>query len=179
MPFVPASSRSASGAGVPLLASATLGVAASSLTVSSIPQTATNLMVMLHNLASTAAALTDTATIRINGDSGASHYGAGPAASNVNSGFSNAFVFTITAATQNAPGSAIFYLMNYTNAIALSIQCIFLTSGRFGNAGTNADFSQGSSNGAWGVGSAVTSLTVAPVTGPNLIAGCTMNVYGF
>lgn len=159
-----------------LLKSQTLGSPQSTISVSGIAPSATTLLVIGGGLISTAAALTDSIRMRINGDAGATNYGSGPAGTQIAAGFTSSWQWTVPAATMNAEGGFTMYLYGYN--IAGQIAMGASVAGRTALAGTSADFLQGSSNGIWSGPGPVTSIALSLITGPNFQAGGYLFVYG-
>lgn len=184
MPLNPSSSRGGggSGAGGVLLGSATLASNAATISVSGIAGGHAMLMVVIQQLQSSVAAVSDVMTITFNNDSGASHYGGGNSNSSIGvqmGGFTTSIKAPVpgTSAGINQAGGVIMWIPNYTNT---SNQIAFtgLQYGRIATGGTTGDFPAAYFSGIWNGGAAVSSLQVGLVTGPNILAGCQMFVLG-
>jgi hypothetical protein len=133
-------------------------------------------MVVAGGIISTAAALTDTINVRLNNDSTSPHYGSGPAGTVFSSGFTDAWKGTVPGATMNAEGGFVMFIYGYT--LAGQVVMTVTLGGRQALGGANTDFQQGSSNGVWSGGVAVTSIQLSLVTGPNFATGGYLFVYG-
>jgi hypothetical protein len=160
----------------------TLASPGPTLSVAAVPGGFTSLWVIMSGIQSSAAATSDQMLIRFNGDAGASHYGGGPATSPLNpmTGFNNAIIVTMpgTSAGISTSGQCELLISNYNQTTA-NIGFMLKVSGRTGNAGTAADFAAPSAQGLWtGNTSVLTAIAATWVTGPNFVAGATMNVYG-
>lgn len=182
MPFINQGGSSGGGqvGAIVFRTTTTLAAPASSLSVGSIPATAKTLEVIIGSLMSTVAANTDSALLRFNGTSGASTYGAGPAASAIGTatgGFNNALIWTCCGSVINAPGGARFLIPNYTAAAQLNMEGVVFA--RTALAGTSADFLNGWSACIYTPGGPITSVAVTPLTGPNWITGAYMTVIGY
>jgi hypothetical protein len=153
----------------------TLTTTAASITFSSIPQTFTDLKIVISGRSDWANAInTDGILVRPNGSSSNMTsirlYGSGSsAASDTNAG---QLVLTNASATANTFGNSEIYIPNYTssNNKSMSIDAVSETNA------TTAYASLGTL--LWSNSSAITSLDLLPQNGPNFVSGSSFYLYG-
>jgi len=152
-----------------LIASNTLGSAASSVTFSSIPSTYTDLILVTNVSASSAG--TFSSTLRFNSDN-ASNYsdtriiGSGTAASsNRDSSQTEMYPANIT----NGIGTVIHQIMDYSNAS---------TSKTVLSRGISADYQVWANVGLWRKTPEIITSILLSVSGSNFASGSTFRLYG-
>ena len=162
-----------------LIETKTLASAAASIEFTSIPQTFTDLYVLLSQR-STGDTAYSQIVIRINGDTGANYSrrvltGDGEIAESFGSSgdTSSRIAFTTpTTATANTFGNASIYIPNYTSAVAKSVSSDSVTE-------NNATRAIQSIHAALYSGtSAITSFSLFDVNGTNFATGTSASLYG-
>jgi len=162
-----------------VISSVTTSGSQSSVTFSSIPQTYTDLVVVVTGRTTSANGVVNVIT-QFNGDSGSNYDSQYLQANSTNvagaqtvSGtFINAGVITAATAPANASGSSHFFVRNYTSTTFFKT---VITDGA-ADGGSGA-FYRGIMGGLWKSTAAITSMTVAPSTG-NFTDGSVVTLYG-
>jgi hypothetical protein len=166
-----------------LISSVTLASDTANITFSNIPQTYRNLKVV-YSLRSTVSSTLDNVLIRANGDSGANYNrlalliqeGAPSWYSNagVTSFLPSSLGIPAATAVANRFGSGYLEFPSYASAFHKTVvgQSVNIYSD------TSTAFLAYVQNGVWRSTSAITSLSFAPQTGPNFLAGSTIQLYG-
>jgi hypothetical protein len=162
-----------------LIESKALATAAASIEFTSIPQTYTDLVILLSQRST---GLTDFSqiVIRFNSDSGANYSrriltGDGSVAQTFSSSgdTSSRIAFTTPSnATSNTFGNARIYIPNYTSSVAKSVSSDSVAE----NNATNA--AQGLHSALYSGTSAITSFSLFDVGGTNFAIGTTASLYG-
>lgn len=150
------------------IASQTLGSAAASVTLSSLPGTYTDLRVVVIGSSASGNGL----EIRFNGDSGSNYSWtnlSGDGSSAASSRSSSQTLARVGSITTGGPHYALFDVMSYANT---NVYKTYLSAaGRDQNAVYRFV-------GLWRDTSAITSLTVLTTTGVNLSSGLSVSLYG-
>lgn len=163
-----------------LIAKTTLGASASSIAFSDIPGTHTDLLVVC-SLRTDRAVHAETVRLTLNGAS--TNYSermlygdSAGATSYANSGAYLGAIFCNSAsATSSTFGNAEIYIPNYAGSTNKSVSATSVTET---NSGTQNQAFIGAFAGLWSNTAAITSLTLAPVTGPNFVSGSSAFLYG-
>jgi hypothetical protein len=160
---------------VKLIQTTTLGASALNITFTSIPADYTDLVALISGRTDRAA-VDDGLIIRFNSDNTSGNYAARRLwgiGNTENADASYAF-FAFSGATANANtfGSTQVYFPNYTSTIAKS----FFGDG--GGVGGNTSNPMGIVGARWTGTAAITSIAFTAATGPNLVSGTTISLYG-
>lgn len=157
------------------ISSQTLGVAAASVTFSSIPGTYKSLMLVMNTRGDTAAA-TVPFTIQFNGVTTSYTYryvhGTGSAAATSSGATGQAGNTSAASATASTFGTAYLMFPNYASSTLNKIVHCESTTETNGSAATMAAYSM-----LWSNTAAVTQIVVAPTAG-NFAANSTLTLYG-
>jgi hypothetical protein len=158
------------------IASNDLTATASTVTFSSIPQGYTDLKVVISARTDRSAAGSDWTKISFNGVttnlSMRALYGGGSTAGS----YTDTLIYSSTnsnSQTATTFGSTEFYIPNYTGSTNKSVSADGVSET---NATTNNDMTLVA--GLWSNSAAITSITLAPYTGPNFLANSTFTLYG-
>ena len=155
-----------------LLASTTLGTAAASITFSSIPQGYTHLYIVTHCRSLATGGPIEEMMLRLNGDTGSNYYKDSTAMTywsfigNTASTFSTLTFGTVT-----------MTISNYSNTIG-AYRKVMTGLGVMANSTTAHNSGATFPYGLWLTTSAITSLSVTPVTTTNLAVGSAVALYG-
>jgi hypothetical protein len=159
-----------------LIESKTLGTATASIEFTSIPQDGTDLLVLASITSTRNNVYGDGLEVRPNGlttnFSGRRLLGLGSGSPSSNTTGDPEVGFTgSTATTANTFANTSVYITNYTAAVAKSF------SGDTVSENNGTDAAQAIYSGLWNQTTAITSLTLIPDVGPNLVAGSTVSLY--
>jgi hypothetical protein len=159
-----------------LIETQTLGTAAASIEFTSIPQTFTDLVV-LASCRSSRDNATDSLISRFNGDTNSANYTGRRLRNETGTGVSDTAIsvlaLTGSAATSNTFGSIVFYIPNYTGSTNKSVSAEGVNENN-----SSTDFRLCLNAVLWSNTAAITSITLVPGTGPNLVTGSTISLYG-
>lgn len=174
-------SGSSSGGGLSLIGSQTLVADAASVSVTSIPSTFGGLYVRAL-VRSTVAAATDTAVLRFNADATAGHYltgqfqnNAGTGATSQNSTATGVALGNICAASTTAGFFSAweFWINGYDSATYMTD-----VNGQ-GSMQIASGILTYQTQAVWNQTTVVAAVSLLPITGPNLLAGSRLFVYGY
>lgn len=160
-----------------LIAKQTLGSSAASVVFSGIPSTYTDL-VIAASVRGDRAAGTDAIAVRFNGATNDTNlssrimYGTGSGVGNEAPAYGYMAIIPASTATSSSFGNAELYIPNYTGATNKA----FFTTGVSENNATTAYIIF--SAGLWASTAAITSITIRPVFGTNLVANSSVYLYG-
>lgn len=157
--------------------------ASASYAFSSIPQNFAALRIVLLGR-STAAAVAVPVALRFNGDTGSNYdqqifYSNGTTVAAVASAASATAQFATilgSTATANAAGMAILDIPAYASTTFLKVATS--TGGRFGTSGATATYEAATFAINWRSTAAITSVTIADLSGGSFVAGSTCSLYG-
>ena len=160
-----------------LIESKTLATAAASIEFTSIPQDATDLVLLMSGRSARTSDGRDEVFIRFNGDSGANYTnralrGSGSAADSVTNPTTSISRVNLPSSTttSNTFGNGIIYILNYTALVAKSVSVDNVME-------NNATFSfQEIVAGLWNNTAAITSISFTPEVA-NFEAGSTISLY--
>lgn len=163
-----------------LIAKNVLGSSASSISFSSIPGTYTDLLVVC-SLRTDRSVYAETVKLTLNGAS--TNYSermlygdsVGVASYSQSLAYLGAIFCNAASATASTVGNAEIYIPNYAGSTNKSVSA---TSATESNSATQTHAYIGAFAGLWSNTAAITSLTLAPVTGPNFVSGSSAYLYG-
>jgi hypothetical protein len=155
-----------------LIETKTLGSSAASIVFTSIPQTFTDLLI-LFSIRSDRTQGAEVCRITVNSNAVTGRYLRGIGGASFSSSTNIDFYVAGADSTANTFGNGSIYLSNYSlTTVQKSISTDSVTANNSDNYGLMISASNRASN------DAVTSLTLAPITGPNFLTGSTVSLYG-
>lgn len=163
-----------------LIAKTVLGSSASNIEFTSIPATYTDLLVVC-SLRTDRAVHAETVRLTFNGAS--TNYSermlygdsAGATSYSNTTAYLGAIFANSASATSSTFGNADIYIPNYAGSTNKSVSATSVTET---NSGTQNQAFIGAFAGLWSSTAAITSLRLAPVTGPNFVSGSSAYLYG-
>ena len=154
------------------IASITLGAATTSATFSAIPQTYTDLVVVI-NASMVSNASTNNYYVTYNSDAGTNYsttYAGGTGSSTSSGRASSQTRLDIAYQPSTAIGQIIFQMQNYSNTTTFKSSI-----SRSSNATSNITFMYA---GLWRSTAAITSISITTGVANNIVSGSTFNLYG-